>query len=379
MPITRQYRSWQVVLAACTVAVGVSTGQAGTPGLHGGDPAPPLLRRVLQHDDIEREYYVHLPAAGMVPGHTPLLVAIHGYTSTATGFAAHYGIGSHADEAGFMVVYPQGSHFMVDTPRGAWRVTSWNDLAANGAPTDAGPHCTEDREPYPRPPECTEFGRCAWTSCHDDVGFINAMLDRVLDEFSPDTQRIYVLGVSNGGMMALRLGCDMPRRFAAVVSIIGQLAPGYACAPGVDIPLMHLYGAEDDTVRFDGRPGGDGFVYTTAEDTAATWAQGLNCTQGPAPWSHTLAEAAGVACSAWSGCRQAGHEVVSCVAPNGRHEWPAQSVPGIPATCVTTEQFASMPGQAHCGPASGERQRAGMDLVWSFLRRYQASVTAAEP
>lgn len=328
-----------------------------------------MLRRVIQHDGIEREYFVHVPDSAS-PG-APLVVAIHGYTSTATGFAAAHNLNPHADENNYIIVYPQGSHFAIDTPGGTgYRVTSWNDLAANLEPTPGGPHCIDDSTQYPCPPECGACGRCAWTSCYDDVGFIAKMLDEVTAEFETDPARTYLLGVSNGGMLALRLGCNLSERFAAVAPIIGQLAPGYACGPANDVPLLHLFGGKDNTVRFDGKPGGDGFVYTTAEKTAKVWADTLACDVGPATWENDYSRTLGVSCAAFTQCRSEGHEVVSCLDPDGGHDWPGQRVPSIPATCVTPVQYDSMPGQAPCPESTGADVHAGMDLVWNFFQQY---------
>lgn len=328
-----------------------------------------MLRRVIQHDRIEREYFVHVPPGVSQPA--PLVVAIHGYTSTATGFEAAHSLNPHADANNYIVVYPQGSHFAVDAPNGSsYRVTSWNDLAANLGPKPEGPHCVEDSVQYPCPPECGSCNRCAWTSCYDDVGFIEKMLDEVHAEFQTDADRTYLLGVSNGGMMALRLGCNLSDRFAAVAPIIGQLAPGYACGPTDDIPLLHLFGGQDNSVRFDGKPGGDGFIYTTAKKTAQVWADTLACDAGPTTWENDYSRALGVSCAAFTGCRDEGHEVVSCLEPDGGHDWPGQRVQSIPATCVTPGQYESIPGQPHCPESTGEVVHAGMDLVWNFFRQY---------
>ena len=333
-----------------------------------------MLRRTIRHDDVEREYFVHLPS-DVVAGDTriPVVVAIHGYTSTATGFQAAHGLNRHADEHGYIVVYPQGSHFLADDERGSpFRVTSWNELAANLPQTSAGPHCTADSVQYPCPPECGECSRCAWSSCYDDVGFIEKILDEIQLEFRADSRRTYLLGVSSGAMMTLRLGCNLSNRFAAIVPIIGQLAPGYACGPDVDLPLLHLFGGLDETVRFDGRPGtADGFIYTTAEDTAAIWATALACKSGPGNWQTVLSDSAGLRCTAYSDCHVDGHEVVSCLDPDGYHEWPEQYVRDTSATCVTAEQYDSIPGQAHCDPAIGEYGHLGMDIVWAFMKRYR--------
>ena len=369
-----------LLLAACNsdVAAPPDSDQKPTAAAAGFDQK--LLRRTVMHDGIEREFFVHVPVATNTDGLLPVVVAIHGYTSTATGFAAHHGLNAHADQNGYIVVYPQGSHFMANTPgAGAYRVTSWNDLAANQPETAAGPHCTDESTRYPRPPECTEFSRCAWTSCHDDLGFIEQVFDVMQSEFMSDPQRFYVLGVSNGAMMAITVACRMSDRIAAVAPIIGQLAPGYACAPDKPVPMLHLYGEQDDTVRFDGQPAGDGFIYTSAAETARIWAEALACDMQSVAADSGRATAAGVSCTAYQNCGVPGQRVLSCADADGAHQWPAQGVSGIPATCVTAEQYESMPGQARCQTGDGTRNDAGMDLIWHFFRKYRsASVSSAD-
>ena len=331
-----------------------------------------MLRRTINHDGIEREYFVHVPTG--VDGNLPVVVGVHGYTSTATGFAASHGLNQHADANGYIVVYPQGSHFLADDEQGqSYRVTSWNDLAANLGPKQAGTHCIADSDQYPCPAECGKCNRCAWTSCYDDVGFLEKVLDAVQSEFRTDTSRYYLLGVSNGGMMTLRLGCNLADRFAAIAPIIAQLAPGYACGPEVDLPMLHLFGGEDDKVRFDGKPAGDGFIYTTAEETAAVWSSMLACKTGPTAWKNDISDSAGLVCTAYTDCRVDGHEVVSCMDPDGEHAWPEQFDGDMPATCVTSEQYDSMPDQSRCQSPSGEYVHLGMDLIWQFMTRYSTA------
>jgi len=333
-----------------------------------------MLRRTIQHDGIEREYFVHIPDGAIIgEDELPLVVAVHGYTSTATGFEAAHGLRPHADQHGYIVVYPQGSHFNVTVDDSQqYRVTSWNDLAANLPETTDGPHCSADSLQYPCPPECADCSRCAWTSCYDDVGFLDKMLNAMQAEFPVDPDRLYLLGVSNGGMMVLRAGCDLSDRFAAVAPIIGQLAPGYDCGPTTDLPMLHLYGGKDETVRYDGKPGKeDGFIYTSAADTAATWAQDMACETGPVPWQSDLSVAAGLVCSAYADCRVAGQEVVSCMDPDAEHWWPSQGFESSSATCVTVEQFESIPDQQHCPAPNGKYEHLGMDVLWEFFARYR--------
>jgi len=329
-----------------------------------------FIHRTLTYDGVDREYFVHLPN-GNNRANQAVVIELHGYTSTATGFAAYHGTNRHADAHGYIAVYPQGTHFKDPTSRDTSEITSWNDLAANLGPRDAGPHCAIDSDPYPCPPDCGTCNRCAWTSCADDVGFIEKVLDQVEEEFKTDRRRAYLLGVSNGGMMTWRMGCNLSHRFAAIAPIIGQLAPGYACAPESDTPAIHLFGGMDSTVRFDGTAGSDGFRYTSAADAARVWTKSMNCKSGPVPWKNEHSELAKLQCTAYRDCEVTDHEVISCIDPVGGHDWPSQRIQSIAsATCVSDAQIKSMPGQTRCEAASDDYTSHGMDLIWSFFSRY---------
>ena len=120
-----------------------------------------------------------------------------------------------------------------------------------------------------------------------------------------------------------------------------------------------------------GKPGGDGFIYVSAADTAATWRRALHCEAGPDDWETEASIRAGLSCSAYGDCAVGGHEVVSCMDPDGKHEWPEQGFGSAPATCVTPEQYDSLPDHARCGPATGAYEHLGMDLIWDFVSRYR--------
>ncbi len=135
---------------------------------------------------------------------------------------------------------------------------------------------------------------------------------------------------------------------------------------------MFLMGALDETIRLDGTAGkDDGFLYTTLQESARIHAQAMQCASGPNDWPSDLATAAGVECTAYSDCRIAGQEVVSCVDPGGAHLWPKQGPASAPATCVSPQQAASMPEKTICEPELEDSPHAGMDLVWSFFSRYR--------
>ena len=327
-----------------------------------------MVKKTFTHNGVERDYFVFVPEGDFTEP-LPVVFGIHGYTSTATGFEAVHGINRHAQENHYISVYPQGMHFRVDS----YQITSWNDEAANkaGSPTDPLPHCTADAHQYDCPPDCGSCSRCAWTSCTDDVGFISAVIDRVEVEYDVDPNRFYLLGVSNGGMMTLRLGCDLSHRFAAISPIIAQLAPGFACGPETSLPMLHLFGEQDDTVRSDGKPAADGFMYETPETTLAMWAESLSCEVDASEWSTTVTRENGLVCEGYTDCATKGHQAVSCADPESTHQWAGMSVENAGATCATPLQAPSMPGVEVCRDTSKEKHTGwGMDLIWNFFSQY---------
>ena len=53
-------------------------------------------RHALQHDGIEREYFVHVPD-GSHANDLPLVVALHGYGNRVERFVSGYALNGHAD------------------------------------------------------------------------------------------------------------------------------------------------------------------------------------------------------------------------------------------------------------------------------------------
>lgn len=339
-----------------------------------GEPAAGMDRHVMLHGGIQREYFVHVPANAGKP--LPVVLALHGAGTTATGFEAIYSLNEHADKHGYIVIYPQGTHFMgafgTDPSAEQFLMTTWNDQVSNFTPSPAGgPHCTADRLQYPCPPECGSCNHCAWVSCHDDFGFLSRVLDAVQTDYATDIERYYVVGNSNGGTMAMRLGCDMPERFAAIATLLIQMPPGYECAPGESLPMLHLYGQQDDVIGHDGTPTSDGWIYASAATTARKWAEGLGCAVEPAPWSSEISAANNLECKAYGECRVSGHQVLSCMDTEAGHEWRGQRDTRIPANCVSPAQQPSLPDQPACPTAGSDAGKWGMDFVWQFLSQYR--------
>ena len=82
----------------------------------------------------------------------------------------------------------------------------------------------------------------------DDVGFTEALLDRVEADLCVDRTRIYAMGFSNGGMFVSTLACELNDRIAAVASVAGvHLLPDCAGRP---MPIIATHGTSDPLVPF---------------------------------------------------------------------------------------------------------------------------------
>src|SRR5688572_30145590 len=165
-------------------------------------------------DGNTRSYIVHLPTGYNASNTYPLVLNFHGYTSNAAQQQAYSLMDQVADTAGFIVVYPDGVG-------NAWNVG---------------------------------FGAGAYNTGIDDVGFVNALLDTMMANFSVDPEAVYSTGMSNGGYMSNRLACELPFRIVAIASVTGPMTDSTHayCNPGRNVPVMHIHGTTDPVVNYNG-------------------------------------------------------------------------------------------------------------------------------
>lgn len=190
------------------------------------EETPDLVDHTIQHGELKRVFSVHVPKGKRDTPNLPLVLVLHGGGGGDPKNLAH-GLGFNAlsDEEGFIVVYPKGMH------------RQWND--GRNAPFYG-----------------VDIAKV------DDVGFINAVLDRMEQDYKTDKRRVYIAGQSNGGMMTHRLGMELSPRLAAIATIIctipknllkereaaeaaGKPAPGR-------LPVLIMNGTQDPVVPWEG-------------------------------------------------------------------------------------------------------------------------------
>jgi polyhydroxybutyrate depolymerase len=240
-----------------------------------------------------RKVLVHLPAGRDAAKPAPLVLAFHGGGGHAAYMAddEKYGLQKKADEAGFVVAFPNGySKF----PGG--RFATWN----------AGGCCGDARDRNV-----------------DDVGFARAVVTAIKGRYSIDATRVFATGMSNGGMLSHRLACEAADVFRAVASVAGTDATA-SCTPSRPISVLHIHAKDDDHVLFNGGAGPNAFRdeskvmnFVSVPETISRWVQRDHCAT---PAQRTL-DAPGAFCEAHTGCA-GGTTVQLCVTDTGGHSWP---------------------------------------------------------
>ena len=316
----------RLLLAACAayfVAMGMSRPSAGAAS-SGCGLAPPSnpghsTNLPLSYDGLNRSYRLHLPDGYDSSAPTPLVVSIHGYYSSGQTNENFTGLSASADTNGFIVVYPESTSFFAP---GWGNIKSWNDLACNASPGPEGPTCAPNAYVYPCPPECGVCGDCNWCSCHDDLGFVNAVIDELEATLCVDLDRVYGVGYSNGGMFAHRMACALSDRLAAVVPQHGFLAKGFSCDPPTEHQsILLIGGTSDTTVPIDGSTSSDGYFYTPMAAVAAEFAAAQGCSPTTSAYPTPADGNDNLGCVQHADCAT-GAEVVRCQW-NGAHDYPS--------------------------------------------------------
>lgn len=190
----------------------------------------------------------------------------------------------------------------------------------------------------------------------DDVGFISALLDTVSKNYKIDSLRVFSTGLSMGGFMTYRLGCELSGRVAAVASVAGPVIPVFfdEFDNTPPIPVLHIHGTADTTILYDG-----GGIWPPVDSLIGYFVNKNNC---PEVDSTAIADVnASDSCTAVKyhyGFCDDSSEVVFYKIFNGGHTWPGGLI-NIPNLGNTNRDFS----------ASAE--------IWDFFSRHRLIQNAA--
>jgi polyhydroxybutyrate depolymerase len=260
--------------------------------------------QTLSHGGRERSYLLHDFSGGK---RAPLVLLLHGGGGNAENAVMMTGFDRIGARERLIVVYPNGTSARESVP-----MLTWN----------AG-HC------------CAH----AMRANVDDVGFLTAIIDRLVASGRADAKRVFVTGMSNGGMMAHRLARERSERVAALAPVVGAVF-GDEPPPGGPVAAFVVVGADDERVPVEGGPlalpalvsrGAADRPVAPAIEQARYWARGNRC--GEPRESRTAASLQ----IAWAGCMGGADVVYHRVHGNG-HAWPGGR-PGRRGASTPTQAF----------------------------------------
>jgi poly(hydroxyalkanoate) depolymerase family esterase len=161
----------------------------------GGDPDvvetdAGLERRTYSGPEGRRDYLIRRPAGG---GDMPLVMVLHGCQQAADSFATLTGFDALADEESFIAVFPEQSG-------AANPYFCWNWFLEEQQRRDVG-----------------------------EAAILRAIVGEVVAEGGVDVSRVYAVGLSAGGGMAVVLGTVFADVFAAVGTVEGCPFRGTPC------------------------------------------------------------------------------------------------------------------------------------------------------
>ncbi len=244
---------------------------------------------------FRRSLRLHVPK-GFDPSRTyPLVVALHGGVATARIFETQSALSEAADRHGFFVAYPNGMGIFS-------ALRHWN-----------GGYC------------CARARRIGL----DDPGFLDRVRDWVSQAYPIDPDRHYVIGYSNGGMLAYWYAATRADELAGLgiwassISLGGLEGRWTMPSPETAVPAVIAHGLEDPRLPFDSgyEAGGtkrENSPLLGAVGSARWWAEANGCQEEP-----TTPTATDDAYETTAWCAESTERRVTLLAyPEGTHDWP---------------------------------------------------------
>lgn len=163
----------------------------------------------FDYEGFTRSYSVRLPDNYDESQPAPLVIALHGAGDDGVNFQISTLLDEIANEHGYISVFPDGLN------------NGWYFLDENQMVVD---------------------------DYTNDIGFLTQLIDEVSAKYAVDSERIYLIGFSNGALLALRASCDLGTRFAAVAAVAATFSFELAehCDEEELASLLLIWGSADE-------------------------------------------------------------------------------------------------------------------------------------
>ena len=275
--------------------------------------------RKLSVGDVKRSYLVHIPPKYNSKKPTPVVLAFHGGGANADNMVVFSGLNKKADEAGFIVVYPNGTGRLDKI------------LTFNGG-------------------NCCGY---AMSNKMDDVEYTRKILDDLAKSANIDPKRIFATGMSNGGIMSYLLASELSDRIAAIAPVSGPMGTP-TCNPKRPVSVIHFHGTADKNAPFKGGKGvgPSGTDFYSVEHSIGAWVKVNGCEKEPVVTKlpDKAKDGTTITRKTFGGGKE-GAEVVLVIIEGGGHTWPGQE-PRLKTLGKSTKNISAN------------------DLMWTFFEKH---------
>ncbi len=296
----------------------------------------------LRSSGARRSYRLHLPPAAASGRVLPLVLNLHGATQNGWLQEVQSGMDSSADQNGYLVAYPNGtkvSKVLTPDPVAGQDQYSWDAGVCCGLPV---------------------------TRHINDVVFLEQVISDIETRTAVDRSRIYVTGMSAGGMMAYAMAAQDAGQIAAIASVAGQVElPNIH--PTQAVPTMEFHSVDDPIAAWSGVPSPDPKDRYSVMQGIHKWVVADKCSRRPhdspkvvgVPGTESAGETATLV--AYSGCA-AGAEVALWRLTGSGHVWPGAPFNlGPPQTWILQ------------GVGRGTVLVDANQVMWDFFKQYSLS------
>ena len=176
-------------------------------------------------DGTTRYYDVYVPSN--LNQNPALVIQLHGGTQSKEEiYNDNAGASKYwkdvAEKEHFLLIVPNGTNIKTGAAKG--NNLNWNDCRVHPNDNNA-----------------------------DDVGFISKLIDIAIENYKVNNKKVFVTGVSNGGLMCYRLGLEIPNRITAIAAFNANLSKESECKlSNIPISVMIVNGVQDKFMPFYG-------------------------------------------------------------------------------------------------------------------------------
>jgi polyhydroxybutyrate depolymerase len=297
------------ILGTPALGVGPAAAATATTTTAATPPAHPVLASesgssvfTLTLDGLQRDYRLHVPPAASSGQPLPLVLNLHGATENAQLEEITSDMDPNADQNGYLVAYPDGTRIakvLTPDPVAKNAQYGWNAGQCCGLPV---------------------------TKHINDVGFLLKVISDIAAKTPVDLRRVYMTGISNGGMMAYAMASEASGHIAAISSISGQVEIP-VIHPTRAVPTMEFHSVNDPIAKFAGTPSKNPLLRLSVMQGIDQWIRADGC--GTKPNTGTVivgaagSESAGETATpiTYTHCRS-GTEVALWRFTGSGHVWP---------------------------------------------------------